>query len=314
MGVKHYDVIVIGGGPGGYTAALYCARSGRSVAVLEKLSAGGQMATTDRIDNYPGFEEGIDGFELGERMERQAWRFVVSTVYGEVRSVELAGRPKRIESTEGSFEAEAVILATGAFPRELGLPDEQALRGRGVAYCAACDGMLYRGKTVVVNGGGNTAVGDALYLAKLCKKVYLVHRRDELRASAVYRDALRENGVEILWNSRITALRKEKRLTGVEVEDLRTGARRELFCDGLFVAIGRVPDTALFAGQVELDPSGYIVADETTRTSVPGVFAVGDARTKAVRQIVTAVADGAVAAHYAEEFLLEDAVKDKNLS
>lgn len=184
------------------------------------------MATTDRIDNYPGFEEGIDGFELGERMERQAWRFGVSTVYGEVRSVELAGRPKRIESTEGSFEAEAVILATGAFPRELGLPDEQALRGRGVAYCAACDGMLYRGKTVVVNGGGNTAVGDALYLAKLCKKVYLVHRRDELRASAVYRDALRENGVEILWNSRITALRKEKRLTGVEVEDLRTGARR----------------------------------------------------------------------------------------
>ena len=174
--------------------------------------------------------------------------------------------------------------------------------------------MLYRGKTVVVNGGGNTAVGDALYLAKLCKKVYLVHRRDELRASAVYRDALRENGVEILWNSRITALRKEKRLTGVEVEDLRTGARRELFCDGLFVAIGRVPDTALFAGQVELDPSGYIVADETTRTSVPGVFAVGDARTKAVRQIVTAVADGAVATHYAEEFLLEDAVKDKNLS
>ena len=314
MGVKHYDVIVIGGGPGGYTAALYCARSGRSVAVLEKLSAGGQMATTDRIDNYPGFEEGIDGFELGERMERQAWRFGVSTVYGEVRSVELAGRPKRIESTEGSFEAEAVILATGAFPRELGLPDEQALRGRGVAYCAACDGMLYRGKTVVVNGGGNTAVGDALYLAKLCKKVYLVHRRDELRASAVYRDALRENGVEILWNSRITALRKEKRLTGVEVEDLRTGARRELFCDGLFVAIGRVPDTALCAGQVELDPSGYIVADETTRTSVPGVFAVGDARTKAVRQIVTAVADGAVAAHYAEEFLLEDAVKDKNLS
>ena len=207
-----------------------------------------------------------------------------------------------------------MILATGAFPRELGLPDEQALRGRGVAYCTACDGMLYRGKTVVVNGGGNTAVGDALYLAKLCKKVYLVHRRDELRASAVYRDALRENGVEILWNSRITALRKEKRLTGVEVEDLRTGARRELFCDGLFVAIGRVPDTALFAGQVELDPSGYIVADETTRTSVPGVFAVGDARTKAVRQIVTAVADGAVAAHYAEEFLLEDAVKDKNLS
>ena len=170
MGVKHYDVIVIGGGPGGYTAALYCARSGRSVAVLEKLSAGGQMATTDRIDNYPGFEEGIDGFELGERMERQAWRFGVSTVYGEVRSVELAGRPKRIESTEGSFEAEAVILATGAFPRELGLPDEQALRGRGVAYCAACDGMLYRGKRAAVIGLAADAPAEADFLREIINK------------------------------------------------------------------------------------------------------------------------------------------------
>lgn len=304
MDQKRYDVVVIGGGPGGYTAGLYCARSGRSVAVLEKLSPGGQMATTGIVENYPGFEDGVDGFELGEKMERQASRFGVETVYAEVTAVDLTAGPKRIDSSEGTFWADAVVLATGAYPRELGLPGERELRGRGVAYCATCDGMFFRDKTVAVNGGGNTAVEEALYLAKLCKKVYLIHRRDSLRASAVYRGALDEAGVEILWNSRVTALRRDGRLTGVELEDVVSGQRRELACDGLFVAVGRVPDTALFAGQAELDGSGYLVADETTRTSLPGVFAVGDVRTKAVRQIITAAADGAVAAHFVEEYLL----------
>lgn len=304
MDQKHYDVVVIGGGPGGYTAGLYCARSGRRVAVLEKLSPGGQMATTGIVENYPGFEEGVDGFELGEKMERQASRFGVETVYAEVTAVDLTASPKRIDSSEGTFWADAVVLATGAYPRELGLPGERELRGRGVAYCATCDGMFFRGKTVAVNGGGNTAVEEALYLAKLCKKVYLIHRRDSLRASAVYRGALDEAGVEILWNSKVTALRRDERLTGVELEDVASGQRRELACDGLFVAVGRVPDTALFTGQAELDRAGYLVADETTRTSLPGVFAVGDVRTKAVRQIITAAADGAVAAHFVEEYLL----------
>lgn len=304
MDQKRYDVVVIGGGPGGYTAGLYCARSGRSVAVLEKLSPGGQMATTGIVENYPGFEEGVDGFELGEKMERQASRFGVETVYAEVTAVDLTASPKRIDSSEGTFWADAVVLATGAYPRELGLPGERELRGRGVAYCATCDGMFFRDKTVAVNGGGNTAVEEALYLAKLCKKVYLIHRRDSLRASAVYRGALDEAGVEILWNSRVTALCRDGRLTGVELEDVVSGQRRELACDGLFVAVGRVPDTALFAGQAELDGAGYLVADETTRTSLPGVFAVGDVRTKAVRQIITAAADGAVAAHFVEEYLL----------
>lgn len=304
MDQKHYDVVVIGGGPGGYTAGLYCARSGRRVAVLEKLSPGGQMATTGIVENYPGFEEGVDGFELGEKMERQASRFGVETVYAEVTAVDLTASPKRIDSSEGTFWADAVVLATGAYPRELGLPGERELRGRGVAYCATCDGMFFRGKTVAVNGGGNTAVEEALYLAKLCKKVYLIHRRDSLRASAVYRGALDEAGVEILWNSKVTALRRDERLTGVELEDVASGQRRELACDGLFVAVGRVPDTALFSGQAELDGAGYLVADETTRTSLPGVFAVGDVRTKAVRQIITAAADGAVAAHFVEEYLL----------
>lgn len=310
MSTAHYDVAVIGGGPGGYTAALYCARSGRSVVVLEKLSAGGQMATTDQVDNYPGFDEGINGFELAERMERQAQRFGAVTVYAEVTGVELSACPKRIESSEGEFTADAVILATGASPRELGLPGEGALRGRGVAYCATCDGMFFKDKTVAVAGGGNTAVEDALYLSRLCKKVWLIHRRDRLRASAVYHRALEEQGVEIIWNTRITALRREKRLTGLELEDVNTGARRELACDGLFVAVGRVPDTALFAEQVDMDGAGYVAADESTRTSIPGVFAVGDVRTKAVRQIVTAAADGAVAAHYAEEYLLSLAERE----
>ena len=301
-----YDVIVVGGGPGGYAAALYAARSGLSVAVLEKLSPGGQMATTSQIDNYPGFPDGVDGFDLGQQMAKQAEKYGAQTVLAEVTGADLAASPKVLRTSEGEFSARAVILATGAYPRELGLPEENALRGRGVAYCATCDGMMYRNKVVAVNGGGNTAVEDALYLSKLCAKVYLIHRRDQLRASAVYRRALDEQGVEILWNSRVTALRHEGKLTGVELEDTKTGEKRELACDGLFVAIGRVPDTALFAGQVDMDETGYLKADETCRTSLPGVFAVGDVRTKAVRQVVTAAADGANAAHFAEEYLLNN--------
>ena len=301
-----YDVIVVGGGPGGYAAALYAARSGLSVAVLEKLSPGGQMATTSQIENYPGFPDGVDGFELGQQMARQAEKYGAQTLLAEVTGADLAASPKVLRTSEGEFSARAVILATGAYPRELGLPEENALRGRGVAYCATCDGMMYRNKVVAVNGGGNTAVEDALYLSKLCAKVYLIHRRDQLRASAVYRKALDEQGVEILWNSRVTALRHEGKLTGVELEDTKTGEKRELACDGLFVAIGRVPDTALFAGQVDMDETGYLKADETCRTSLPGVFAVGDVRTKAVRQVVTAAADGANAAHFAEEYLLNN--------
>ena len=199
-----------------------------------------------------------------------------------------------------------VVLATGASPREMGLPGEQELRGRGVAYCATCDGMMYRNKTVAVLGGGNSAVADALYLSKLCREVYLIHRRDTLRASKVYMDALKDSGIQILWNSRAVGLLRDKRVSGLVLEDVRTGARRELACEGIFVAIGRVPDTELFRGQVELDEQGYIKADETTRTGLPGVFAVGDVRTKPLRQIVTATADGATASHFIEQYLMEE--------
>ena len=303
MDERTYDVAVIGGGPGGYTAALYCARSGYKTTVIEKMSAGGQMATTDRVDNYPGFEEGIDGFELGERMQKGAERFGAETLYEEVTGVELEGDVKRITTTSGELTARAVVIATGAHARELGLPEEKTLVGRGVAYCATCDGARYKGGTVVVIGGGNSAVADALYLAGICKKVYLVHRRDTLRASKVYTEPLKKSGVEMVWNSRIEEILHEKKVTGVRVENVKTGERRTIDCDALFIAIGRTPETAIFAGQAELDKGGYLVADETTRTNIAGVFAVGDVRVKEVRQIVTATADGATAAHYIEEYL-----------
>lgn len=303
MNDKIYDVVIIGGGPGGYSAALYCARSGMSVLVLEKLSPGGQMATTGQVDNYPGFEDGIDGFELGEKMKKGADRFGAETAFDEVISVDLQSEPKKITTTGGGLLAKTVVIATGASPRELGLPEEKKLRGRGVAYCAVCDGMRYKDKTVVVTGGGNSAAEDALFLAKICKKVYLVHRRDSLRASMVYQNALKDSPVEFIWNSRIEEIVHEKKVTGVRLTDVKTGEEREVSCDGVFVAIGRVPDTAVFDGQVERDEHGYIAADETTKTNIPGVFAVGDVRTKPLRQIVTAASDGAVASKFIEEYL-----------
>lgn len=305
MDGKHvYDMIVVGGGPGGYTAALYAARSGLDTLVLEKLSAGGQMALTEAIDNYPGFEEGIGGFTLAEKMQRQAERFGAKSEYAEVERVDLAASPKVLETSAGVFYGRTVVLATGAGPRELGLANEAALTGRGVAYCAACDGMRYRGRTVVVVGGGNSAAGDALALSRVAKKVILVHRRDSLRATKVYHEPLmRAENMEFRWNSAVTELLGGDRLTGVRLRDLRTGEETQLDCDGVFISVGRKPATELVQGQLELDRGGYIVADETTKTSLPGVYAVGDVRTKPLRQVVTAVADGAMAVHMAEEYL-----------
>ena len=305
---KIYDMLVLGGGPGGYTAALYAARAGQSVLVIEKLSAGGQMATTEQVDNYPGFAEGIDGFELGERMQQTAERFGAETVLASASAVKLDGPIKEIVTDEGTFQGKTVVLATGASPRLLGLPGEQALRSHGMAYCAACDGMFFRGKTVAVIGGGNSAVGEALTLSKLAQKVYLIHRRDSLRADQVYTKPLEAaDNIEIIWNKRPIELLHDTHITGLRLEDTQTGAQTELACDGVFAAIGRVPETALFQGVLELDAQGYIQADETTRNNLPGVFAVGDVRTKPLRQIITAAADGAVAAHFADHYLATQA-------
>ena len=301
-----YDVVIIGGGPGGYTAALYAARAGLSTVVLEKLSAGGQMALTSQIDNYPGIPETIDGFTLGQQMQDGAERFGAITEYAEVTALDLAANPKVIQSSEGIFYGKTVILATGASPRNLGLPKEKELIGRGVNYCAACDGMFYRGKTVVVVGGGNTAAADAMMLSRLCEKVIVVHRRDTLRATKIYHEPLMNApNVEFRWNSAVTELLHGEKLTGIRVKNLQTGEESTIDCDGIFVSIGRQPATELAAGQLNLDPGGYVIAGESTETNIPGVFAVGDIRTKALRQIVTAVADGAAAAHAAEEYLAQ---------
>ena len=267
-----YDMIVVGGGPGGYTAALYAARAGLDTLVLEKLSAGGQMALTEEIDNYPGYEDGIDGFTLAEKMQRQAERFGAQTAYAQVERMELTAAPKALKTSEGTFYARTVILATGANPRELGLAGEEALVGRGVAYCAACDGAFFR--------------------------------RDQLRATKIYHEPLiQAENVEFRWNSTVTELLHEEKLTGIRLRDVQTGAESVLPCDGLFISVGRKPATELVKGQLELDAGGYVTADETTRTNLPGVYAVGDVRTKPLRQVVTAVADGAMAVHMAEEYL-----------
>lgn len=304
--MRIYDLIVVGGGPAGYTAALYGARAGLDVLVLEKLSVGGQVALTHMIDNYPGFDEGIDGFELGQRMSRGAKRFGAESKLSQVLSVDLKANPKLIRTDSGDFQARAVVLATGAEPRKLGLANEELLTGQGVHYCAACDGMFYRGKTVVLVGGGNSAAGEALVLARIAKKVILVHRRDSLRAEKAVAAAVEQNpNVEIRWNAEVVRILIKGRVTGVVIRDVNSGEEREEACDGLFVSIGRKPSTELFRGQISLDDAGYIVAGEDTKTNVAGVFAAGDARTKAVRQIVTATADGAVAAWAAERFLTE---------
>ena len=304
---KIYDVIVIGGGPAGYTGAMYTARAGFCTLVIEGNSVGGQMTQTEKIDNYPGFPEGIDGIKLGMEMQAGAERFGVETVYGRVTKATLADKIKTVETEDATYLGKTVIIATGADHKHLGIEKEAELTGRGVSYCATCDGMFFRGKTVVVVGGGNSAVADALVLSRIAKEVILVHRRDTLRATKIYHDALQKApNVSFRWNSRVKTLHSETLLTGITIEDVHTGEESYIPCQGMFVGIGRQPATALFANEVELDSQGYIVADETTKTNLPGVYAAGDVRTKASRQIVTAAADGATAAYFIEGYLAEE--------
>lgn len=299
-----YDMIVIGGGPGGYTSALYASRAGLDTVVLERLCAGGQMALTGEVDNYPGFEDGINGFDLGIKMQRCAHRFGAKTVNCEVLSVDFDGEIKRINTSDGFFCGKTVVLASGANPRELGLPGEKELTGNGVHYCAHCDGGFYKDKKVIVVGGGNSAASDALYLSRIASKVFIVHRRDRLRADKIYGDPLaRRENVEFVWNSTVSGLIADGRIIGAKVTGVVSEKTRDISCDGIFVSIGRTPATEFLSGKVQMDKNGYIVADESTRTDIPGVYAVGDVRAKALRQIVTAVSDGAVAVHFAEEYL-----------
>jgi len=301
---KVYDVLILGGGPAGYTAALYASRAGLDTLLLEKMSAGGQMTLTGDIDNYPGFSEGVDGFTLGMKMQAGAERFGAKTEYAEVTGADFSGKIKKITTASGDYFSKAVIIATGANPSTLGISGEAELTGGGVHYCAHCDGRFYKDKTVAVVGGGNSAVSDALYLSRLVKKVYLIHRRDTLRATKIYHDPLKKaENVEFVWDSVVDGFITDRKLKGVTLKNLKTENTTEILCDGVFISIGRKPATEFLGSEIALDENGYIIADETTKTNIDGVFAAGDIRTKALRQVVTAAADGAVAAHYAEEYL-----------
>lgn len=299
-----YDLLIVGGGPAGYSAGLYAARAGLKTVVMERLSAGGQMALAHRIDNYPGITPGIDGFSLGQTMKENAEAFGVESCIADVTEAQLSGPIKRLTTDKGSFCGKAVILATGAEPRRLNLPGEAALTGKGISYCASCDGMFFKGKTVAVIGGGETAAGDAEALSLLCKKVYLIHRNNFLRASKVSQNSLAaKDNVTILWNHTVTEIHGQEHLDGITIRQSENGAETKLQCDGLFIAIGRLPASGLAGNQIDVDSQGYIPTDETMCTSLPGVFAAGDVRAKSLRQIVTAAADGAIAANAAEHFL-----------
>jgi len=299
---QYFDIIIVGGGPAGLTAAVYARRAGKSVLLLERESFGGQIASSPKVENFPGLPA-VSGAELAERLYSQAEALGTRIELEEALEIQ-SGTPSRVVTDYVAYTAGAVILAAGMRRRTLGLAGEEALVGRGVAYCAACDGMRYKGKTVAVVGGGNSAAGDALLLSRIAERVVLVHRRDQLRATKIYHEPLiQAENVEFRWNSTVTELLHEEKLTGIRLRDVQTGAESVLPCDGLFISVGRKPATELVKGQLELDAGGYVTADETTRTNLPGVYAVGDVRTKPLRQVVTAVADGAMAVHMAEEYL-----------
>lgn len=301
--MEFYDVIIIGGGPGGYTAAIYSGRAGLRVLVLDRQFPAGQMKITGDIDNYPGFPGGIDGYTLSQKLRQGAERFGVEIIEQPATAIDLACTPKKVKTNDRVYYGKSVIYAAGAEPRKLEVPEEKHFAGSGVHYCALCDGAFYRGKVVAVVGGGNSAAADALELSKIAKRVILIHRRATLRADIASQKKLRsQENIDFLLSRSITALEGDRTLSGLTLQNAE-GQEEHIACDGLFVSIGRIPQTELLASQLELSEGGYIPADETTCTQVPGFFAVGDVRTKPLRQIVTATADGAVAAFYAQNYL-----------
>lgn len=297
-----YDIIIIGGGPAGLTAAIYARRANKTVLVLEAKACGGQIINTPDIENYP-VEAHISGYDFGVKLTEQVKALGAEIVMEKAVDIEVNGEEKTVRTTKNAYTAKAVIIATGSENRKLGLANEDALTGRGVSYCATCDGNFFRRKKVAVVGGGNTALEDALYLADLADTVYLIHRRNSFRGeeTTVKRLAEREN-VHFVYNSRVTALNADKRLRSIEVTN-NDGAVTTLEVNGLFVAVGRIPENQNFAAVAELDDAGYAVAGENCRTKTPGVFVAGDNRVKDVRQLVTATADGAVAATEAVKYL-----------
>ena len=298
-----YDIIVVGGGPAGMTAAIYARRAGKTVLVLEALSVGGQILNTPDIENYP-VEAHISGFDFSQKVYEQAKGLGAEFAFEKAVGIEDEGGAKAVVTAKNRYQAKAVILATGSENRKLGLEDEDKLVGRGVSYCATCDGNFYRNKVVAVVGGGNTALEDALYLADIAKQVYLIHRRDSFRGEEMNVARLKEKGnVEFIYNANVTKLIAEKRLKAIEVTDKLDGSVRTVELNGLFIAVGRVPENQNFANLIRLDAAGYVEAGEDCHTSAEGIFVAGDNRVKQLRQLVTATADGAMAATEAVKYI-----------
>ncbi|MDK2799213.1 MAG: thioredoxin reductase [Clostridiales bacterium] len=302
-----YDIIIVGGGAGGLTAGIYAGRGGLKTLIIEKAFTGGQAATTYEVDNYPGFNETISGPDLMMKMEAQAKKFNAEIIYEDVTDIEVDEKIKKVKTNNSVYEAKALILAMGANPRELGLSKERQLRGAGVSYCATCDGAFYRDKIVAVVGGGDTAVEDALFLSKFCPKVYLIHRRDQLRAVKVLQEAAFQNEkIEIIWDTTVEEILGEDKVEGIRVKNKKTNEVKDLAVEGLFIAVGVVPNSDIVKGKIEINNNGYIITDEGMLTNKFGVYAVGDVREKTLRQIVTAAADGAIAAYAAERYISEN--------
>ena len=299
-----YDIIIIGSGPAGLSAAIYAQRACLDTIVIEKNGiSGGQVLNTWEVDNYPGFP-GVTGFELSRQFREHANKLGARVVQDEVVQVELSGNVKKVVCEEETYEARCVILASGAHHRTLEVPGEEELRGAGVSYCATCDGAFFRGRTVAVVGGGDAALEDAIFLARMCEKVYFVHRRDKLRGAKRLQERLQAlENIEFVWNSETVAIEGNAQVEALRLRQTKTGEERRLDVDGVFIAVGIAPESELYAGQLELDEQGYIRADESGQTSVPGVFAAGDVRTKALRQILTAASDGANCVASAERYL-----------
>lgn len=308
MGQNRYDVLIIGSGPAGLGAAIYAVRAGLRTAVIDRSPvSGGQVLTTYEVDNYLGFP-GLSGSELSDKFRMHADNLGVSFITADVQGVENGASEKIVHTAEGDFVANAVILATGASHSKLGVPGEEKLSGMGVSYCATCDGAFFRNRTVAVVGGGDVAVEDAVFLAGICKKVYLIHRRDRLRAAdSLQKKLLSLENVEVIWNSEVKEIAGEDIVEGVSVYNNVSKAQSSLAVNGVFIAVGIVPNTEMFQGMVEMDEKGYILADETCVTSQKGIFAAGDIRKKTMRQIITAVADGANAVYSVQNYFMEQA-------